>query len=360
MDATTSSIHESHVHNHESHVHNTTCHLSVKSYHSFLVVVYSLLFLVGFSLNSFTLWFHCRGAHGQVSKSWMIYLKHLTAADFLLCVSLPLRIIYYDNSSFIIHLLYCSIGAPLLFVNWAASILFMAYISANRYMKIFYSTGTHFLMSPKASHIISMTTWVVLLTMITPYSILMLINEKHHDDEHSMCDHLISEPVKPLHILSHGFAFIIFLSGLFSLVFFYYSTSRRVLQVQQAQLASPNSKKLMKSRRNMLVLVSVFCFCFVPYHIVQLPYVLLEENCLVELYYVKEFAVLLSVSNICLDPLIYVFLCKEFRAQLNLKKIFCPKCKRNTSSLEASDSEDQPNTINTINNINTMSELQEQ
>uniref|UniRef100_A0A3B5MAL6 G-protein coupled receptors family 1 profile domain-containing protein n=1 Tax=Xiphophorus couchianus TaxID=32473 RepID=A0A3B5MAL6_9TELE len=346
MDATTSSIHESHVHNHESHVHNheshvhnTTCHLSVKSYHSFLVVVYSLLFLV--SIMSLGL-----------SKSWMIYLKHLTAADFLLCVSLPLRIIYYDNSSFIIHLLYCSIGAPLLFVNWAASILFMAYISANR---LLFKAWV-----PHNFHIISMTTWVVLLTMITPYSILMLINEKHHDDEHSMCDHLISEPVKPLHILSHGFAFIIFLSGLFSLVFFYYSTSRRVLQVQQAQLASPNSKKLMKSRRNMLVLVSVFCFCFVPYHIVQLPYVLLEENCLVELYYVKEFAVLLSVSNICLDPLIYVFLCKEFRAQLNLKKIFCPKCKRNTSSLEASDSEDQPNTINTINNINTMSELQEQ
>ncbi|XP_014329838.1 P2Y purinoceptor 14-like [Xiphophorus maculatus] len=337
-----------------------TCDSDVKSYHSFLVVVYSLLFLVGFSLNSFTLWFHCCGAHGQVSKSWMIYLKHLTAADFLLCVNIPLRIIHYARSSFTIHLLYCSIGSPLLYLNIAASILFMGYIAANRYMKIFYSLGTHFLMTPKASHIISITTWVVLLTMITPYSILMLINEKHHDDEHSMCDHLISEPVKPLYTAITAFAFIIFLLVLFSLVFFYYSTSRRVLQVQQAQLASPNSKILMKSRRNMLVLVSVFCFCFVPYHIVRIPCIILWGKCSVELYYVKEFAVLLSVSNICLDPLIYVFLCKEFRAQLNLKRIFCPKCKRNTSSLEASDSEDQPNTINTINNINTMSELQEQ
>uniref|UniRef100_M3ZF56 G-protein coupled receptors family 1 profile domain-containing protein n=1 Tax=Xiphophorus maculatus TaxID=8083 RepID=M3ZF56_XIPMA len=198
---------------------------------------------VGFSLNSFTLWFHCCGAHGQVSKSWMIYLKHLTAADFLLCVNIPLRIIHYARSSFTIHLLYCSIGSPLLYLNIAASILFMGYIAAN-------------------------------------------------------------------------FAFIIFLLVLFSLVFFYYSTSRRVLQVQQAQLASPNSKILMKSRRNMLVLVSVFCFCFVPYHIVRIPCIILWGKCSVELYYVKEFAVLLSVSNICLDPLIYVFLCKEFRAQL--------------------------------------------
>ncbi|PWA29891.1 hypothetical protein CCH79_00020871 [Gambusia affinis] len=101
-------------------------------------------------------------------------------------------------------------------------------------------------MTPKASHIISITTWVVLLTMTAPYCILMLIN-KHHD-EHRII-------------------------------------SRRVHQVH---LASSNSKKLVRSRRNMLVL--------------------------------------------------------EFRAQLNLNQIFCMKQKRNTSSVEASDSEDQLNT----------------
>ncbi|PWA32448.1 hypothetical protein CCH79_00020905, partial [Gambusia affinis] len=124
MDATTSSIHD-------SSVQNMTCNSAVKSGESVLAVVYSLLFLVGISLNSFTLWFHCRGARGRASKSWMIYLKHLTAADFLLCATLPLRIIYYTSSSFNIHLLYCSVGAPLLFLNIAASILFMGYIAAN-------------------------------------------------------------------------------------------------------------------------------------------------------------------------------------------------------------------------------------
>ncbi|XP_014894546.1 P2Y purinoceptor 14-like [Poecilia latipinna] len=347
MDATTSSIHE-------SHDHNSTCDLDVKSYHSFLVVVYSLLFLVGLSLNSLTLWFHCCGAHGHASKSWMIYLKHLTAADFLLCISLPMRIIHYASSSFIIHLLYCSVGAPLLFLNIAASILFMGYIAANRYMKISYSTGTHFLMTAKASHIISITTWVVLLIMTAPYAILMLINNTPHPSECSMCDQLISEHLKPLYKVIHAFAAIVFLLVLFSLVFFYYSASRRVLQVQQTQLACSNSKKLVKSRRNMLVLVSVFCFCFVPYHFVRIPYIILWEKCSVVLYYVKEIFILLSVSNICLDPLIYVFLCKEFRAQFNLKQIFCPKRKRNTCSLEASVSGDQ------LNTINTMSELQGQ
>ncbi|XP_054884254.1 P2Y purinoceptor 14-like [Poeciliopsis prolifica] len=326
---------------------NKTCDSVETSYHPFLILIYCLLFLVGFSLNSFTLWFHCRGAHGQTSKSWMIYLKHLTAADSLLCVSLPLRIIHYARSSFTIHLLYCSIGAPLLFLNMAASILFMSYIAANRYMKIFYSSGTHFLMSSKASHIISMTSWVFLLTMITPYSILVLINHTSQQSDHGTCDHLLKELIRPLYTASHVVSFIIFLSGLFSLVFFYYSASRRVLQIQQIQLTSSSSKKLMKSRRNMLLLVSVFCFCFVPYYFVRIPYIILKGQCSVVLYYLKEMAVLMSVFNIILDPLIYVFLCKEFRAQLNLKRIFCMKGNRNTSSSEAGDSESQMNTINT-------------
>uniref|UniRef100_A0A3B3WP42 G-protein coupled receptors family 1 profile domain-containing protein n=2 Tax=Poecilia mexicana TaxID=48701 RepID=A0A3B3WP42_9TELE len=335
---------------------NKTNGLLEKPHQPFLILVYSLLFLVGLSLNSFTLWFHCRLTQRQASKSWMIYLKHLTAADFLLCMNIPLRIIHYTNSSLTFYILFCSLGAPLLFLNMYASILFMGYIAANRYMKIFYSSKTHFLMTAKASHIISMTTWVVLLTTSTPYTIMVLINRKPRPSKNCTCDYLISEPVKPLYRMSHAFAAIIFLSGLFSLVFFYYSASRRVLQVQQRQLASSNSKKLVKSRRNMLVLVIVFCFCFVPYHIVRIPYVILQGEVSVALLYLKEVAILISVSNICLDPLIYVFLCKEFRAQFNLKQIFCRESNRNTSILEEGDSEDHMKTIN--NTKATMGEVQ--
>ncbi|PWA16161.1 hypothetical protein CCH79_00021005 [Gambusia affinis] len=123
----------------------------------------------------------------------------------------------------------------------------------------------------------------------------MLINEEHHDDDHSFCDHLISEPVKPMHILSHAFAFLVFLSGLVSLVYFYYSTSRRLKEVQQAHLAhltSSKSEKLVTSRRNMLVL--------------------------------------------------------EFRAQLHLTNIFGSKPKKNTSSVDGSDSVNKPKTVNII------------
>lgn len=201
-------------------------------------------------------------------------------------------------------------------------------------------------MTVKASRIMSMTTWFALLTMVTPYTILMLVSNKSRPSTHSTCDHLLNKHAKTLFEVNHGFAFIVFLSVLFSLTFFYYSASRRVLQVQLRQLGSSNSKRLLKSRRNMLVLVTVFCICFVPYHVVRLLQILLRRRCSGVWYYVKEVAILISILNICLDPLIYVFLCKDFRDQLNLKQIFCTKENINISSLEARETENQLNTIN--------------
>ncbi|MEQ2282208.1 hypothetical protein AMECASPLE_038149 [Ameca splendens] len=216
------------------------------------------------------------------------------------------------------------------------------FVLLHRYMKICYSSRTHFLMTAKASHIISMTTWFALLSIVTPYATLMQITHIRPLSQFRTCD---NENIRALHSVIHAFQTISFLLVLFSLVFFYHSASRRVQQIQQRQLGSSNSKKLVKSRRNMLVLVSVFCICFVPYHLVRLPYVLLGGECSGVLYYLKEVTVLISVFNICLDPIIYIFLCKDFRAQLNLKQIF--SAKGNTSTLEANDREDQLNTINT-------------
>ncbi|XP_038153704.1 P2Y purinoceptor 14-like [Cyprinodon tularosa] len=312
---------------------NETCDSLENTNSPFLAMIYSLLFLVGLILNCFTLRFHCRGNRIQVLKSWMIYLKHLTAADFLLCASLPMRIVKFTSSSNNIFVLYCSIGAPLLFVNMSASILFMGFIAANRYMKIFYNSGTHFLMTTKASHIISISTWIFLLSIETPYSILLLSSDVPTKNL-STCNDLLTNHTKPLYYVILTINFNFFFVVLFSLLFFYCSACCRVSEIQQKQLGSPNSKKLVKSRRNMLVLVCVFCFCFVPYHVVRILYILLQGHCSKTFYYIKEVAVSLSVCNICLDPLMYVFLCKGFRAQLNLNRMLSAKDNKNTLALE--------------------------
>ncbi|XP_030580954.1 P2Y purinoceptor 14-like [Archocentrus centrarchus] len=299
---------------------NQTCDVVDTSANPFFMLVYSLVFLVGLSLNGFVMKFYFCGARQQASNSLMVYMKNLTAADSLLCLCLPLRITHYISSSVIIQRLYCSFGSSVFFLNMYTSIIFMGYIAANRYLKIVHPSGTHILQTVRAAHIISTVTWVCLLTPSVIYTILVFISRKPLTSTSRHCEHFFSALVNLLFTIIHTFSAIIFLLVLISLFFFYYSTSRRVFLAQQRQLTSSGSEKLVKSRRNMLVLVSIFCVCFVPYHLVRIPFIFLWSSCSVGLlwYYLNEVATMVSVFNVCLDPLVYFFLCKTFRSQVRM------------------------------------------
>ncbi|XP_026019320.1 P2Y purinoceptor 14-like [Astatotilapia calliptera] len=296
---------------------NHTHDLFIPSVNPFFMLVYSLLFLVGLLLNGFILKFYFHQVRQQASNSLMVYLKHLTAADFLLCLSLPLRIIHYASSSGIVYILHCSIGATSLYLNMYASILFMGYIAVNRYLKIVHPSGTHILQTVRTAHVVSTVTWVFLLAQTIAYNIMFFITHNPLASDRCYCGPLFSTSFSVLHKTFQISCTIIFLLVFISLVFFYYSTSRKVLQAQQRQLASSSSEKLVKSCRNMLVLVSIFCVCFVPYHLVRVPYSFFWNNSVGGvLYYLKEAATMVSVFNVCLDPLVYFFICKTFRAQV--------------------------------------------
>ncbi|KAL4008698.1 hypothetical protein ACER0C_002550 [Sarotherodon galilaeus] len=294
-----------------------TCDVVATSVNSFFMLVYSLVFLVGLPLNGFIMKFYFRRQQ-QTLSSLMVYLKNLTAADFLLCLSLPLRITFYASKSAIVQQLYCSFGASALLLNMYASILFMGYIAVNRYLKIVHPSGTHILQSVRAAHVISVVTWVCLLAPAVIYTILFFVTQKPLNSIPSCCDPFISASVSLFFTIIHTLSVIIFLVVFISLVFLYYSTSRRVLKAQQRQLAS--SDKLVKSRRNMLVLVSIFCVCFVPYHLVRLPSTFLTSNRSVVsvLNYIMEVTTMVAVFNICLDPVVYFFLSKTFRSRVRM------------------------------------------
>ncbi|XP_029373800.1 P2Y purinoceptor 14-like [Echeneis naucrates] len=307
----------------------TQCKQVDTSARIFFILPHSLVFLVGLFLNGLTLKVYFCHAQQQTSSSVTVYLKNLAAADFLLTLCLPIRIINYASSSALIRRAYCSFGASALYLNMYASILFMGYIAANRYQKIVHHLGSNILQTVKAAHIISTVTWTVLVAMMFTYVLMSLLTPEQLQGYSSVpitasCDSLHSQPLSVLYKALHSCCAAIFLLVLITLVFFYYSTSHRLSLAEQRHPASSCSKKLVKSRRNMLVLVSVFCICFVPYHLVRLPYVLLKGQCSMNqlFFYLKELAIMMSVLNVCLDPLIYFIFSKAFRAQLSMRRMF--------------------------------------
>ncbi|XP_052368370.1 P2Y purinoceptor 14-like [Oncorhynchus keta] len=289
---------------------SASCGLMEISAHPFFTVTYSLVFLVGVVLNGFTVRvYFCRAQRHQSSVT--VYMQNLAAADFFLSLCLPLRIANYaTHNSTIMRHVYCNFGATAFYLNMYASILFMDYIAANRYLKIVRPLETHTLQTVRAAHYISMATW---LTLLASSSALRLLQ---------------STQLLLLYKIIHSFSAAIFLFVLFSLVFFYWGTILRLRQAQlnqQKHLSCGSGRNLSRSKRNMLVLVTVFCVCFVPYHLVRLPYAFIRpflHRCYWHqaFYYMKELAVLLSVLNACLDPLIYFIFCKTFRAQLGMQR----------------------------------------
>ncbi|XP_031614843.2 P2Y purinoceptor 14-like [Oreochromis aureus] len=163
--------------------------------------------------------YFCR-AHHRVSSNLTVYLKNLTAADFLLCLSLPIRITNYASSSTTIHQLHCSIGIPVLYFNMYASILFMGYIAANRYLKIIHPSGTHMLQTVRAAKILSGITWACLLAPTISFITTFFITQKPQISDLRHCDSVFSASASLLGKGIHTCLGIIFLVVLISLVFF--------------------------------------------------------------------------------------------------------------------------------------------
>ncbi|XP_062275939.1 P2Y purinoceptor 14-like [Scomber scombrus] len=297
------------------------CDLEDKTAYLFFMPVYTVVFVVGVVLNSLTLKVYFCSAKLQVSRIMMVYMKNLAASDFVLCLCLPFNIANYVSSSANFRQVYCIFVDSTFYLNTYASILFMGYIAANRYLKIIHPLRTHYLQTVQAAHIISTVTWVFLLAVVTSYIILWLLTKPELTFVPDRCHALYSSQVTVFNKIIGIFSLISFLFILICMIFFYYSASRSVLQAQQRQLAASSCKKLRRSRRKMLVLVSVFCFCFVPYHLVTLPYIFLQRQCSLSqvFYYLKDLTVLLLFLNICLDPFIYFIFSKAFRDHLRKK-----------------------------------------
>ncbi|KAG9348200.1 hypothetical protein JZ751_001935 [Albula glossodonta] len=296
--------------------------------HPVLMGAYGLVFLLSVVLNGFALWvYFCQA---RLHTGVTVYLQNLAAADFFLSLSLPLRIANYATDSTTLRQAYCSFGAAAFYLNMYVSILFMEYIAANRYLKIVRPMENHRVQTVRAARYIALGTWASLLTLAVVYVCLALQTSSKGESSQTpykndsiakskRCEMLHSQNLNVFYKVLHTTSAVIFVFVLVSLCYFYFQTTKRLRKAQQAA-----SRKLAKCKRNMLVLVSVFCVCFVPYHLVRLPYMFIQSQVTSQggrqvLYSLKEVTVLLSVLNACLDPFIYFIFCKEFRARLGLR-----------------------------------------
>ncbi|NXR70371.1 P2Y14 protein, partial [Rhadina sibilatrix] len=283
-------------------------------------LLYCLICLAGLALNAGAAWLFL---HVPSTKSFIVYLKNIAVADLLMSLTFPFKILADSGlaaaglSPFV-----CRYSAVVFYMNMYTGIAFLGLVGLDRYYKIVRPLLASFLHTVTCSKAVSAIIWLSLMAVSFPN--MILTNEIAKDSYSRDCIGLKSELGRQWHkattYICTGIFWIVFLL----LIVFYTSISKKIYSSYKKFRRSSDAAKR-KSSRNIFTIMLVFVICFVPYHLCRTPYTLSQTSsqftCQSQrsLYYAKEFTLLLSAANVCLDPIIYFSLCLPFREKLYQK-----------------------------------------
>ncbi|XP_062450354.1 platelet-activating factor receptor-like [Rhea pennata] len=231
--------------------------------------VYCLVLCVGLPGNLAALLVFLQS--GGVRKAIRIYLINLTLADILFNLTLPLWIPYYlAGGDWRLSEAACRLAGAAYYLATYSAVAFMALISVNRYCTTFPAGagGTKCF---------------------------------EHDGRQR----------------AYAYAMVGFFAGAFLVVLGAYASMARSLSAPAA--ASPGSHRR-QARAMVLGMLLVFAVCVAPYHLTLAPWVggRAAGGCgpPAALDVLHTLSVALLSLNSCIDPLVYCFAIKRFRAEL--------------------------------------------
>ncbi|XP_071353370.1 P2Y purinoceptor 14 [Trachinotus anak] len=297
--------------------------------------LYFVICIVGMCLNGLAAWIFFRVPS---DSGLVVYLKNMVVADLLMLATFPFRLAaQLGLGGWRLHVVICRYTAVLFYSSMYVGIIFMGLISLERYVKIVRHTSSsscrsrlagvsalHLLQSVGFARVLALFTWSLLLLCVLPNVVLTSQLATEENSRH--CMQLKTPLGVQWHRLSTLFSVSLFWVTLMVLAFCYTSIAHRVYQ-SYCRVRRNSSKACRKSNRSIFSILVVFFICFVPYHICRVPYTLSQmpasgfsQDTRFLLFQLKEGTLFLSALNVCLDPVIYVLMCRNFRESL-LRKL---------------------------------------
>ncbi|CAL8334712.1 unnamed protein product [Boreogadus saida] len=283
--------------------------------------LYSLLFLCALVLNSLAAWIFF---NIPSNSTFVVYLKNVVVADFLMTLTFPIKVLSDAGiGSWHLRVVYCRYSAVLFYTSMYISIILLGLISLDRYLKIVRPFGKGPLQQVRFGQVLSACVWVVMLSLALPNTVLS-DRMPPYPGAKFKCTTMKGEAGMAWHKGFTYFVQVVFWCtfGLMAVCYTFISK-----KVYESYMASKSSSKAASrsTKAKVFVVVVVFFICFGPYHFVRTPYTMTQtkgktnqcgSNYDQALYVAKETTLWLSATNVCLDPLIYIFLCSVFRRRL--------------------------------------------
>uniref|UniRef100_A0A3B3VNE8 Purinergic receptor P2Y14 n=1 Tax=Poecilia latipinna TaxID=48699 RepID=A0A3B3VNE8_9TELE len=301
---------------------------------------YIVLFVVGVALNGLAAWIFFRV---PADSALVVYLKNMVVADLLMLLSFPVRVaVKMGFNTCHLWIFNCRFNAVLFYVSMYVGMLFIGYISLERYVKISQhassSTSTssfktkcsgvsdlNLMQNTTFAQVLAVLTWGLLFLYSAPNAMLATWPAKDHN--FTKCIQLKTPLGAQWHRVSVLINMSLFWVTLLIVGFSYTFIAYRIYKTYRCMRR--DSRGIYRnSNRNIFSILAVFFVCFVPYHVCRVPYTMSQmssssfsEGNSILLHQIKEGTLFLSATNVCLDPLIYFLMCRNFRNLLS--KLAC-------------------------------------
>lgn len=300
------------------------CQFSEDYKQIYLSLTYSIIFVLGLSLNSTVLWLSwCQ------TKRWgcaTIYLVNLMVADLLYVLTLPFLIIAYSlGDRWPFGELLCRLVRFLFYTNLYGSILLLTCISVHRFLSVChplrslpYRTRRHALLGAAA-------TWVLVVLQLLP-----TLGFSHTDyiNGQVICyDTTSPENFDQFFVYSMVLTLSGFVFPSFVILVCYALMVRRLTMPEDTLMTTGNAARA-KSIRTIVLVCSLFTLCVVPFHVTRSFYFTLRfltsQDCqllMVASLAYKVWRPLVSMSS-CLNPVLYFLSVGNNRVRL-FQKLKC-------------------------------------
>lgn len=279
-----------------------------------------LMFPLALLLNGVAAWV---SLHLKSTSTFVVYLKNLVAADFILTLLIPLRSAAdLPDPPKALFKLTCRFISTTFYSTLYTCITLLGFISLDRFFKIMAPQSKLVSQNLWFSKVTSGIVWLSLFGGAALPNIILTDKSAGNETQLSSCMALKGPAGLQLHSIV-----VIALNVLFWIVSVvvavcYICIANKVLYTFRKS-GSTNEQGKQKIKLRVFLVVIVFVVSFVPYHIIRIPYTFQQvtysstTSCFdLKAKFAKEFSLWLATTNTCMDPLLYVFLCREFKEKL--------------------------------------------
>ena len=281
---------------------------------------YTVVFLTGILLNTVALWVFM---HIPSSSTFVVYLKNTLVADLIMTLMLPFKILSDSHlGPWQLRAFVCRFSSVVFYDTMYVGIILLGLIAFDRFLKIIRPFGKYCVQKPAFAKMVSTLVWFLLFLISLPNMILS--NKEATPSSVKKCASLKG----PLGLKWHqgvNYTSQFIFWTVFALMLLFYVVIAKKVYESYRKSKSKGSKNNKKLEGKVFIVVAVFFLCFAPFHFARVPYTHSQTNsktdCRLQnqLFIAKETTLFLAATNICMDPLIYIFLCKKFTRLLRMR-----------------------------------------